>query len=87
MSLYINQTLIGDLNIGTDTPFYAVTTSDFWSGSRHNACGFMDGVLTEVRSAVMALETSEMFPVPEPGMVAIFGLGVVGLATLRRKRI
>ena len=29
MSLYINQTLIGDLNIGTDTPFYADTTSDF----------------------------------------------------------
>ena len=47
----------------------------------------MDGVLTDVRISDMALESSEMFPVPEPGMVAIFGLGVVVLATLRQKRI
>ena len=87
MSLYINQTLVSDLNIGTDTPFYGDTTSDFWIGSVHNAFGFMDGVLTDVRISDMVLETSEMFPVPEPGIVAIFGLGVIGLATLRRKRI
>lgn len=86
-SLYINQTLIGDLNIGTDTPFFGDTTSDFWIGSVHNAFGFMDGVLTDVRISDMALESSEMFPVPEPGMVAIFGPGIVGLCTLRRKRI
>ncbi|MGB0629878.1 MAG: LamG-like jellyroll fold domain-containing protein [Alphaproteobacteria bacterium] len=86
MSLYIDQTLVASLNIGTAAPFYEDTQSDFWMGSVHSSGGFFEGDLTDVRISDMALSTEEMLLVPEPGMVAIFGMGLLGLALARRKR-
>ncbi|HCH56257.1 MAG TPA: hypothetical protein DEV64_04130 [Rhodospirillaceae bacterium] len=34
----------------------------------------------------MALQTGDMLLVPEPGVVAIFGMGLLGRAVIRRKR-
>ena len=86
MRLYIDQTLIASLNIGTDAPFYEDTQSDFWMGSVHGAGGYFSGDLSDVRISDMALATEDMLLVPEPDMVAIFGMGLIGLAALRRKR-
>ena len=86
LSIYIDQVLAASTNIGTNSPFYGDTTSDFWMGSVHNDGLYYRGDLTDVRISDMALAPAEMFPVPEPGMVAIFGMGLLGLAMVRRKR-
>lgn len=86
MRLYIDQMLVASLNIGTAAPFYEDTQSDFWMGSVHGAGGYFGGDLSDVRISDMALSTEEMLLVPEPGMVAVFGMGLIGLAALRRKR-
>ena len=87
MSLYIDRTLVASLNIGMGAPFYVDTQSDFWMGSVHQSRGgAFAGDLSDVRISDMALTSEEMMPVPEPGMVAIFGIGLLGLAAIRRKR-
>jgi hypothetical protein len=87
MSLYIDRTLVASLNIGTAAPFYVDTQSDFWMGSVHQSGGgAFAGDLSDVRISDMALTSEEMMPGPEPGMVAIFGIGLLGLAAIRRKR-
>lgn len=89
MSIYVDRMLVASLNAGATTPFYGDTVSDFWIGSVHdngNAGRYYRGDLTDVRISDMALTESEMLLVPEPGMLAIFGMGLLALGLTRRKR-
>ena len=89
MSTYVDRMLVVDLDIGTTVPFYGDTTSDFWIGSVHdngNPGRYFRGGLTDVKISDMALTTNEMMLVPEHGMMAIFGIGLLALALAWRKR-
>lgn len=88
MKLYINRELVASLNVGSSQPLYGDTVSDLWIGSVHNngAQRYFDGDMTDVRISDMALTESEMLLVPEPGMLAIFGVGILALGLTRRKR-
>lgn len=89
MKLYIDRELVASLNVGTRQPLYNDTLSDLWIGSVHdngNPGRYFDGVMTDVRISDTALSESEMLLVPEPGMLAIFGMGLVALGLVRRKR-
>lgn len=89
MSIYVDRVLVASLNAGATTPFYGDTTSDLWIGSVHdngNPGRYYRGDLTDVKISDAALASSEMMLVPEPGMMAIFGLGLVALGLTRRKR-
>jgi hypothetical protein len=58
-------------------------------GSVHdngNPRRYYRGDLTDVKISDMALTESEMMLVPEPGMLAIFGMGILALGLTRRKR-
>jgi hypothetical protein len=87
MSLYINQTLVGSLNVGNDVPFYGDTNANLWFGSVHDNGGFLDGDISDIRISDVALSSEEQLQVSEPGMIALFGLGILGLGLARRKRI
>ena len=89
MSIYVDRLLVASVNAGATTPFYGDTTSDLWMGSVHNNLNpgrYYKGALTDVRISNMALTSSEMMLVPEPGMMAIFGIGLLALGLARRKR-
>lgn len=89
MSIYVDRMLVVDLDIGTTVPFYGDTSSDFWIGSVHdngNPGRYFRGGLTDVKISDSALTGSEMMLVPEPGMMAIFGVGLLALGLTRRKR-
>lgn len=89
MKIYIDRELVASLNVGTRQPLYNDTLSDLWIGSVHdngNPFRYFDGDMTDVRISDSALNESEMLLVPEPGMLAIFGLGLVALGLTRRKR-
>lgn len=86
MHLYVDALLVGSANLGTDEVIYTDPNRNLWLGSVDNGqFGFYDGVITDVRISDMALETSEFFQVPEPGMILVFGLGLAGLAFSRRQ--
>lgn len=86
MRLYVDRMLVASLNAGNTTPFYGDTTSDLWIGSGEGQFAHFDGDLTDVRFSDTALTESEMLLVPEPGMLAIFGIGLMALGLTRRKR-
>ena len=72
--------LVTSLNAGATTPFYGDTAGDFWMGSVHdngNPGRYYRGDLTDVKISDMALTQSEIMLVPEPGMLAIFGMGLL----------
>lgn len=86
MSIYVDRILVASVNAGATTPFYGDTVSDFWIGSVDNQGGYFTDALTDVKISNPALTSSEMMLVPEPGMMAIFGLGLLALGLSRRKR-
>lgn len=86
MSIYVDRMLVASLNAGSTTPFYGDTTSDLWIGSVDGVFARYEGGLTDVRISDAALTESEMLLVPEPGMLAIFGTGLLALGLTRRKR-
>lgn len=87
MLLYIDQTLIGNLNVGTAVPFYGDSNANLWFGSVHDDGGNFTGILSDVRISNVALSAEEQLQVSEPGMIALLGLGILGLGIVRRKRI
>ena len=86
MSIYVDRLLVASVNAGSITPFYGDTFSDFWIGSVDNKGGYYTGALTDVKISDAALTSSEMMLVPEPGVMAIFGFGLLALGLSRRKR-
>lgn len=86
MSIYVDRMLVVSLNAGSTTPYYDDNTSDLWIGSVEGVFARYNGDLTDVRISDAALTESEMMLVPEPGMLAIFGLGILALGLARRQR-
>lgn len=86
MNIYVDSLLVASLNAGDTTPFYGDTVSDFWIGSVHGAGRNFSGILTDVRISDMALTGEDMFPVPEPGAIAIFAVGLFLLGISRRRK-
>ncbi len=88
MRLYVDETLVGSTFVGTRVAGYDDPTNNLWLGSVNNgAFGFFTGVLADVRISDEALGANEFLPVPEPGMIAIFGMALIGLGIARRRRI
>ena len=85
MRIFVDQTEVASVNIGSNVPYYGDTDSDLWIGSVENQFAFFNGTLTDIRISNVALTGEQMFQVPEPGMLAVFGLGLLGLGLSRRR--
>jgi hypothetical protein len=88
MSLYVDQTQVGStVNVGSRVAGYDDPTNNLWLGSVNaGQFGFFTGVLADVRISDEPLGPSAFIPVPEPGMIALFGMGLIGLGIARRRR-
>lgn len=86
MEIYVQQMLVASLNVGTNQPFYNDDQHDLHIGSVDGVNAFFKGTMTDVIFHDTAISTSEMLQVPEPGMVAIFGIGIFALGLALRKR-
>jgi hypothetical protein len=85
MRIFVDQTEVASTNIGANVPYYGDTDSDLWIGSVENQFAFFNGTLTDIRISNVALTGDQMFQVPEPGTLAVFGLGLLGLGLSRRR--
>ncbi len=86
MRLFIDQEEVASLNIGNQVPFYGDTNSDLWFGSVHDTGLFYQGTVSDVRISDIALTGDQMMAIPEPGILAVFGIGLLGLGLCRRGR-
>lgn len=88
MRLYVDETLVGSTFVGTRVAGYDDPTNNLWLGSVNAGLfGYFTGVLADVRISDEPLAANEFLPVPEPGMIALFGMGLIGLGIARRRRI
>ena len=82
--LDIGQTGTGSFTLSFSQPISSLTLSDFFV--RYQSITGVSGVSSASGQGTLT-STSGGTPVPEPGMIGLFGVGLVGLALLRRRRI
>jgi hypothetical protein len=86
--LDIGQTGSGTFALGFSSPVSSLTLSDFYV--RYQSISGVPGISSAsgagtLSSTTSSSSTSGGTPVPEPGMLGLFGAGVIGLAFVRRR--
>jgi hypothetical protein len=86
--LDIGQTGSGTFALGFSSPVSSLTLSDFYV--RYQSISGVPGISSAsgagtLSSTTSSSSTSGGTPVPEPGMLGLFGAGVIGLAFARRR--
>lgn len=86
--LNIGQTGSGTFALGFSSPVSSLTLSDFYV--RYQSISGVPGISSAsgagtLSSTTSSSSTSGGTPVPEPGMLGLFGAGVIGLAFARRR--
>lgn len=81
--LDIGQTGSGTFALGFSSPVSSLTLSDFYV--RYQSISGVPGISSASGAGTLSSTTSGGTPVPEPGMLGLFGAGVIGLAFARRR--
>ncbi|WP_067732097.1 cistern family PEP-CTERM protein [Novosphingobium naphthalenivorans] len=84
--LDMGQTGTGSFTLSFSQPVSSLTLSDFYV--RYQSITGVPGITSASGSGTITTSSSSSggTPVPEPGMLGLFGLGIIGLALARRRR-
>lgn len=88
MRLFVDNALVASLDVGNKDLAYDDPTNALWFASLDDAnnFGFYSGIISDIKISDLALGPDQFFSVPEPTTLAVFGLGLLGLGFVRRRR-